>query len=180
MPTGPPSRPSWHPGPGWWRPCWRARFPRTWSRCSAPPAHHCCLLPLRWSDLRASCTCPDSANPCKHLAAVLYVFADQLDTDPWLLLQWRGRSRDEVIDLLRSDQPSAETVAPWWPFGPGPLPDEALTAPLQPGGRTLPVNGDAAAVLDVLRPTELEIRNTPVVDIIRGAYRAVIATDDSQ
>ncbi len=138
------------------------------------------LLPLRWADLRASCTCPDSANPCKHLAAVLYVFADQLDTDPWLLLQWRGRSRAEVVDLLRTDQPSDETVAPWWPFGPGPLPDEALTAPLQPSGRSLPINGDAAAVLDLLRPTELEIRSTPVVDIIRDAYRAVITTDDSE
>ncbi len=108
------------------------------------------------------------------------LFADQLDADPWLLLQWRGRSRDEIIDLLRTDQPSAETVGPWWPFGPGPLPDEALTAPLQPSGRSLPVNGDASAVLDLLQPTELEIRTTPVVDIIRGAYRAVNATDDSQ
>ncbi len=138
------------------------------------------LLPLRWADLRASCTCPDSANPCKHLAAVLYVFADQLDTDPWLLLQWRGRSRAEIIDLLRTDQPSDETVAPWWPFGPGPLPDEALTAPLQPSGRSLPIDGDAAAVPDLLRPTDLEIRSTPVIDIIRDAYRAVIATDDSE
>lgn len=138
------------------------------------------LLPLHWADLRASCSCPDSANPCKHLAAVLYVFADQLDTDPWLLLQWRGRSRAEVIDLLRIAAPSAETVAPWWPFGPGPLPDDALTAPLQASGRSLPIDGDAGAVLDLLRPTELEIRTTPVVDIIRDAYQAVIVTDDSR
>lgn len=91
------------------------------------------LLPAHWRDLRASCTCPDSANPCKHLAAVLYVFADQLDDDPWLLLQWRGRSRTEIVDLLRDGQQAGEAVAPWWPFGPGEVPDEMLAAPLRPG-----------------------------------------------
>jgi len=44
------------------------------------------LLPVRWADLSAWCSCPDSANPCKHIAATLYVFADLLDADPWLLL----------------------------------------------------------------------------------------------
>lgn len=52
------------------------------------------LLPRRWSDVRASCSCPDWESPCKHVAAVLYVFADRLDDDPWLLLTWRGRTRD--------------------------------------------------------------------------------------
>lgn len=58
------------------------------------------LFPRRWADLRAHCSCPDSANPCKHIAAVLYVFADQLDADPWLLLAWRGRTRDQVLAAL--------------------------------------------------------------------------------
>jgi uncharacterized Zn finger protein len=41
------------------------------------------LLPRRWNDLRASCSCPDWEIPCKHVAAVLYVLADRLDDDPW-------------------------------------------------------------------------------------------------
>ncbi|MFQ5558825.1 MAG: SWIM zinc finger family protein, partial [Acidimicrobiales bacterium] len=106
------------------------------------------LLPDRWADLRASCTCPDAASPCKHLAAVLYVFADQLDRDPWLLLHWRGRSREEILDLLRSAEPGSDVVAPWWPFGAGELPDRLLTAALEPTGSQPDV--EPAAVLDRL------------------------------
>jgi uncharacterized Zn finger protein len=40
------------------------------------------MLPVRWADVRATCSCPDWESPCKHLAAVLYVFADRLDDDP--------------------------------------------------------------------------------------------------
>ena len=58
------------------------------------------LFPERWRDLKARCSCPDSANPCKHIAAVLYLFADRLDADPWLVLEWRGRTRDDVLAAL--------------------------------------------------------------------------------
>jgi uncharacterized Zn finger protein len=135
------------------------------------------LLPDRWVDLRASCTCPDAANPCKHLAAVLYVFADQLDGDPWLLLQWRGRSRTEIIDLLRTSEPSADSVAPWWPFSPGQLPDEALTMALEPPGT--PTEAHSAAVLQLLEPTGLEVRGTGVVDLVRPAYDALGPTEET-
>jgi uncharacterized Zn finger protein len=136
------------------------------------------LLPDRWADLRASCTCPDSANPCKQLAAVLYLFADQLDRDPWLLLQWRGRSRNEIVDLLRVAEPSTATVAPWWPFAPGELPEAALATALEATGAPSAGGGDAAAVLDLLEPTDLEVRGDLVVDLIRPAYDALAATQE--
>jgi uncharacterized Zn finger protein len=79
------------------------------------------LFPSTWGELDAGCNCPDWENPCKHIAAVLYLFADHLDADPWLLLQWRGRTRDQILDPLRvpaadderSEQPE---IAAWWPF----------------------------------------------------------------
>ena len=83
----------------------------------------CPLFPSRWSDLRATCSCPDWGDPCKHQAAVLYVFADQLDSDPWRLLSWMGRTRDEIVALFAglSDEGAdvAAEVAPWWPLRPG-------------------------------------------------------------
>ena len=136
------------------------------------------LLPDRWGDLRASCTCPDAASPCKHLAAVLYVFADQLDRDPWLLLQWRGRGRNEIVDLLRTVEPITDVVAPWWPFGPGDLPREALTAAVEPPDAS-PAGGDPAAVLELLEPNGLEVRGTAVVDLVRPAYDALAPTEDA-
>ena len=78
------------------------------------------LFPRRWSDLQVRCGCPDDAVPCKHIAAVLYVFAQRLDEDPWLLLAWHGRDRDQLLAGLRRDAPepgNAEGLPPWWPVG---------------------------------------------------------------
>ncbi len=59
------------------------------------------LFPHRWADLQVRCGCPDNAEPCKHIAAVLYVFAQQLDGDPWLLLAWHGRDRQTLLQALQ-------------------------------------------------------------------------------
>ncbi|WP_111977477.1 SWIM zinc finger family protein [Algibacillus agarilyticus] len=50
------------------------------------------LLPASFNDIDASCSCPDHANPCKHIAGVYYRIAEQLDTNPMLLFQLRGLS----------------------------------------------------------------------------------------
>jgi uncharacterized Zn finger protein len=77
------------------------------------------LFPRRWSDLHVRCGCPDDAEPCKHIAAVLYVFAHQLDDDPWLLLAWHGKDRDALLTALRrgAPEPSETGLPPWWPVG---------------------------------------------------------------
>ncbi len=48
------------------------------------------LLPQKSSDLISSCSCPDYADPCKHVAGVYYKVASLLDRDPFLLFQLRG------------------------------------------------------------------------------------------
>jgi hypothetical protein len=52
-------------------------------------------------ELQPRCSCPDWADPCKHSAAVCYLVADLLDSDPFGLLLLRGRVRDEVLAELR-------------------------------------------------------------------------------
>jgi uncharacterized Zn finger protein len=77
------------------------------------------LFPEQWRDLRATCSCPDWGDPCKHQAAVLYVFADQLDRDPWKLIEWMGKSKDEILALFVGSAVSGlevQEVAPWWPL----------------------------------------------------------------
>ena len=46
-------------------------------------------------------SCPDWANPCKHIAAVYYLLAEQFDDDPFLIFKLRGRTKEEIIDALR-------------------------------------------------------------------------------
>ena len=48
------------------------------------------LLPETCRDLTLHCDCKDWARPCKHLAAVLCLFADATAADPALLLRFRG------------------------------------------------------------------------------------------
>ena len=59
------------------------------------------LLPAPHARLVTECTCPDWENPCKHVAAVCYLLAEEFDRDPFSLLAWRGRGRDEVLGELR-------------------------------------------------------------------------------
>ena len=59
------------------------------------------LFPERGSHLTTSCTCPDWATPCKHAAAVCYLMAEAFDDDPFLLLAFRGREREALLDELR-------------------------------------------------------------------------------
>ncbi len=60
------------------------------------------LLPSSKAELKASCTCPDSENPCKHVAAVYYILAERFDEDPFLIFAWRGLDKHELLERLRA------------------------------------------------------------------------------
>lgn len=138
------------------------------------------LFPLTWSEVRADCSCPDWENPCKHIAAVLYVFADQLEGDPWLLLAWRGRTRDQVLEPLRGSaggEASINEVTPWWPFPSGTMPPsgDLATADVRPADTDRP-----DAVLDGLEPLEVLVARIPFRELIRPAYEHLLAIDSEE
>ncbi len=61
------------------------------------------LLPHSEGDFVTDCSCPDWANPCKHIAGVYYLLASALDRDPFLMFELRGLSRDALhAELVRS------------------------------------------------------------------------------
>jgi uncharacterized Zn finger protein len=68
------------------------------------------LLPAS-DDVEMSCSCPDWANPCKHIAAVYYLLAEQFDADPFHTFALRGRTREQVVKGLR-DRRVAATATP--------------------------------------------------------------------
>ncbi len=59
------------------------------------------LFPKSGKDLNTDCSCPDWANPCKHIAAVYYILAERFDADPFLIFKLRGKTREEIIQALR-------------------------------------------------------------------------------
>lgn len=59
------------------------------------------LFPTSHGELKTNCSCPDTANPCKHIAAVYYLLAESFDEDPFLIFKLRGRTKEEIIEVLR-------------------------------------------------------------------------------
>jgi uncharacterized Zn finger protein len=72
----------------------------------------CSLFPAAARDMRTTCSCPDTANPCKHIAAVHYLLGERFDEDPFLMFLLRGRSRDEIVTALRALRGGPEAEAP--------------------------------------------------------------------
>src|SRR5207237_1538322 len=85
------------------------------------------LFPAARNDMRTTCSCPDVANPCKHIAAVYYLLGERFDEDPFLMFLLRGRSQDEIVAALRArragpepeaapdaEQPAAPEMATFW------------------------------------------------------------------
>lgn len=134
------------------------------------------LFPTQWSHLHASCNCPDWENPCKHLAAVLYVFADQLDGDPWLLLTWRGRTRHQLLAHLDALSPTARAdgLPVWWPLVPG-------TTDLDHLRWRLPAASPPAApdaVLARLADLDVTFADRPIIEAVGVAYPVLVAPPD--
>lgn len=59
------------------------------------------LFPFTLSDVHSKCSCPDKANPCKHIGAVYYQLGDRFSEDPFVLFQLRGRTKEQIISNLR-------------------------------------------------------------------------------
>jgi uncharacterized Zn finger protein len=73
------------------------------------------LFPRTVNELDQRCSCPDWEVPCKHLAATFYLLAEAFDADPFLILRWRGRHREQLLRRLRelrADEPAAEPAPP--------------------------------------------------------------------
>lgn len=53
-------------------------------------------LGLGQYDMTCSCTCPDWANPCKHVLALLYILGGEIAVRPLILLELRGLKEEEL------------------------------------------------------------------------------------
>lgn len=73
------------------------------------------LFPFTKFDIHSKCSCPDPANPCKHIGAVYYLLGDRFSEDPFVLFQLRGRSKEQIITelrQLRSANPDEQQTEP--------------------------------------------------------------------
>ena len=134
------------------------------------------LFPKSARELVMDCNCPDWEVPCKHLAAVMYLLAEAFDDDPFLILQWRGRGKDELLNTLRAMRggPDAYVAAQ------GNSLSECLDGFFSIRG-PLATFGTSAAqpgvVLDRIPPVALSVRGVTLADVLRPAYGAPDVSD---
>jgi uncharacterized Zn finger protein len=69
------------------------------------------LFPSKRADLMTSCSCPDSSNPCKHIAATYYLLGEEFDRDPFLIFTLRGLSRDALMARLETAGPKTDRTS---------------------------------------------------------------------
>ena len=69
------------------------------------------LFPEKLKDLKTDCSCPDWSNPCKHIAAVYYLLAEEFDRDPFLIFKLRGMNREDLIAMLKPEKKPTQRKA---------------------------------------------------------------------
>jgi uncharacterized Zn finger protein len=135
------------------------------------------LFPAELPDIALECSCRSWQKPCRHLAATCYALAESFDADPFGILAWRGRRRDELLASLRALRTPATGAAPvtgaaaphqppevsgFWTAGPRlPPPPQPL-----PGAVRRP-----DALLEQLDPLPLGAGRVEVLEVLRAAYR---------
>jgi uncharacterized Zn finger protein len=156
-----------------------AEIEDVFAECGTP------LFPRSAHDLEMKCSCPDWGVPCKHLAAVCYVLAEQFDADPFGMLAWRGRGREALLAALRQGGDTApEPARPVLDVPAAPLSDclaDFWSAGLSPARlRALPAAPAAAPdlLLRIFEPPAVQVRGQDLATLLGPAYQRLAAGDE--
>jgi len=132
------------------------------------------LFPATSRELSMDCSCPDYEVPCKHIAAAFYLLAEAFDQDPFAILAWRGRERDDLLANLRARGAAGRVAADHAEQAGPPLAAclgsyFALQADVPLAG---PPVTSSDSLLDQLPPVSIAVRARPLTDLLRPAYLA--------
>jgi uncharacterized Zn finger protein len=156
------------------------------------------LFPASSVELAMQCSCPDWEVPCKHIAAVFYLLAEAFDEDPFAILAWRGRDREELLASLHALRAAGASPATGPDSGAAPGAEAGVSsagsrsfadlgapagAPLAdcldsyfaapaPLPVTSPAATSSAALLDQLPEVGIVVRGRPLTDLLLPAYVA--------
>lgn len=132
------------------------------------------LFPASAQELSMDCSCPDYQVPCKHIAAAFYLLAEAFDEDPFTILAWRGREREDLLAHLQAACPGGHPTA-----GQGEQAGQPLDACLESYfclqasiPATSPQVTSSDALLDQLPAVNLAVRDRPLAELLRPAYQA--------
>jgi uncharacterized Zn finger protein len=116
------------------------------------------LFPTSGEDFDTECSCPDWANPCKHIAAVYFLLAEKFDENPFLIFKLRGRTKEEIIQILRDKRSKTLSEEANLITSPPEFSRESIAAPLD---ECLDTFWEAGEILNsfVINPAPPEVDN---------------------
>ncbi len=141
------------------------------------------LFPAKLRDLKTGCSCPDSSNPCKHIAAAYYLLGEEFDRDPFLIFALRGMSREALLSRLasKSGSPKAKEEVVSSPMPARPAEPINVDPNVFWGGVASSSDGSVPVVEIPREPAPLVRRlggfpfwrgETPLVESLSGIYAA--------
>lgn len=136
------------------------------------------LFPATSRDLAMDCSCPDWSVPCKHLAATLYLLAESFDEDPFRILAWRGRTREELLDNIGTVS-GARAAADVQENPDVPLEELLDTFYRLQGELPGPAPAAVASLLTQVPEVALMVRGQPLVEVLAPVYRASAEPEES-
>jgi uncharacterized Zn finger protein len=60
------------------------------------------LLPASAADISSDCSCFEMDEPCKHIAATYVALAQEIESNPFLLLEMRGLTRAQLLTEIQT------------------------------------------------------------------------------
>jgi len=127
------------------------------------------LFPHSWGDIDADCSCPDWANPCKHLAAVYYMIANEIDKDPYLLFEMHGARRELLLSAAKAGKKKRTIEDDFIK----PTPEEMENPPLLPAPDLNEKTFRLADLLDILPEETLFYPHKSFKPILIEMYQEV-------
>jgi uncharacterized Zn finger protein len=153
------------------------------------------LFPAKRGDLKTNCSCPDYANPCKHIAATHYILGERFDEDPFLLFRLRGRTQEQILQALRQrragqmemldeESPEPETAIPledclehFWELG---MPLENIPVSIRPPAVEMPLLKRLGEATFISEPGIESLLRAAYQTIGREAIRAAFLEEEKE
>jgi uncharacterized Zn finger protein len=132
------------------------------------------LFPATAGELSMDCSCPDWEVPCKHIAAAFYLLAEAFDDDPFTILAWRGREREDLLANLHAARRDGPPAADGAGRAGTPLAECLDSYFTTPGEITVtsPAATASGSPLDQLPPVNVTVRRQALTELLQPAYLA--------
>jgi len=140
------------------------------------------IFPQSWQDLKLNCSCPDWAVPCKHLAAVIYTVANEIDQNPFRVFTLHGfdivkELAKERLQMNEMEKEKVFSLKECIAGTPGRYRDGKENKPEKPETPDFSIIEDLGSTLPLLFPASPLFYSTDFKTCIQNFYKRRVKTE---